>query len=143
MIDGHNFRLIFASNALWCTHVSPIYWTFFHLKLQRFTFSSILWIIYCCHLVLFYLWYEHMLGFCNLFCNTMYEVWIGWTITNCCKPSSNSYKQCVMVCPCVHHLLDILPLEVARFHSYWHNADCLLLPLSVVLFVAPSHIKVL
>jgi hypothetical protein len=85
MIDGHNFRLIIASNALWCTHVSPIYWAFCHLKLQKFTFTSILWIVYCCHLALFYLWYDHMLGFFNLFCNTMYEVWIGWTITNCCN----------------------------------------------------------
>ncbi len=53
MIDGCNFRQIVASNALWCAHASPIYWTFFHLKLQRFTFSGILWIIYCCHLALF------------------------------------------------------------------------------------------
>jgi hypothetical protein len=34
MIDGRNFCLIIASNAIWCTHVSPIYWTFFHLNLQ-------------------------------------------------------------------------------------------------------------
>jgi hypothetical protein len=48
-----------------------------------------------------------------------------------------------VVCPCVHHLLDILPLKVTKFHSYWHNVDCLLLRLGVVLFVAASHIKVL
>ncbi len=74
MTDGRNFRLIVASNALWCTHVSPIYWRFFHLKLQKFTFSGMLWIIYYCHLALFYLWYHHMLGFCNLFCDNMCEV---------------------------------------------------------------------
>ncbi len=83
MTDGRNFRLIVASNALWCAHVSPIYWTFFHLKLQRFTFNGILWIIYCCHLALFYLWYHHMLGICNLFCDTMCDIWIGWTMTDC------------------------------------------------------------
>jgi hypothetical protein len=26
-----------------------------------------------------------MLGFCNLFCTTMCEVWIGWTMTDCCN----------------------------------------------------------
>jgi hypothetical protein len=83
--DGHNFCLIVASIVLWCAHVLLIYWTFFHLKLQRFTFSGILWIFYCCHLALFYLWYHHMLGFCNLFCNTMCEVWIRWTIIDCCN----------------------------------------------------------
>ncbi len=44
MTNGRNLRLIIASNALWCTHVSPIYWTFSHLKLQRVIFSGILWI---------------------------------------------------------------------------------------------------
>ncbi len=36
MTNGRNFCLIVASNVLWCTHVSPIYWTLSHLKLQRF-----------------------------------------------------------------------------------------------------------
>ncbi len=85
MTDGRNFRLIVASNALWCTHVSPIYWRFFHLKLQKFTFSGMLLIIYYCHLALFYLWYHHMLGFCNLFCDNMCEVQIGWTMIDCCN----------------------------------------------------------
>ncbi len=82
MINGCNFLLIVASNVLWCKHVSPIYWTFSHLKLQRFTFTRILWIVCCCQLVVFYLWCHHMLGFCNLSCNTMCEVSIGWTMTD-------------------------------------------------------------
>jgi hypothetical protein len=27
------------------------------------------------------LWYHHVLGFCN----TMCEVWIGWTMIDCCN----------------------------------------------------------
>ncbi len=80
MINGCNFHLIVASNVLWCTHVSPIYWTFSHLKLQRFTFTGILWIVCCCQLAMFYLWCHRNLGFCNLYCDTMCEVLIGWTM---------------------------------------------------------------
>jgi hypothetical protein len=41
MIDGHNLHLIVASNAMPHAHVLPIYYTFSHLKLQRFTLSGI------------------------------------------------------------------------------------------------------
>ncbi len=75
VIDYRNLRLIVANNVLWCAHVSSIYWTFYHLKLQRFTFSGIMQIIYCCHLALFYLWHHYIEGFCNLSCDTMCEVW--------------------------------------------------------------------
>jgi hypothetical protein len=85
MSDGCNLHLIVASNALWHAHVLPIYWTFSHLKLQRFTFSGILQIVCCCHLVLFYLWCHCMLGFCNLSCDAMYEAWIAWIMIDFCN----------------------------------------------------------
>ncbi len=98
--DGCNLHLIVASNALWHAHVLPIYWTFSHLKLQRFTFSSILQIVCCCHLVLFYLWYHHALGFCNLFCDAMCEAWIGWIMIDCrnlCLIVANNVLWCAHV----------------------------------------------
>ncbi len=85
MSDGCNLCLIVASNALWHAHVLPIYWTFSHLKLQRFILSGILQIVCCCHLALFYLWYHCTLGFCNLFCDVVCEVCIGWIMINCCN----------------------------------------------------------
>ncbi len=77
--------LIVASNARWCAHVLPLYCTNFHLELQRFIFNGIMWIICCCHLELFYLWHHHTFRFCNLSCNALCEVWIGWNMTHSCN----------------------------------------------------------
>jgi hypothetical protein len=47
------------------------------------------------------------------------------------------------MCPCVAPLLHKFSLGVAKIHFQWHNVDYLLLPLGVVLFVAPLHIQAL
>ncbi len=85
MTDCCNLCLMVTSNTLWHAHVFPIYWIFFHLKLQVFTLSDILKIIYYWHLTLFYLWCHCMLGSGNLFYDAMWQLWIGWTMANGCN----------------------------------------------------------
>ncbi len=46
----HNVPLIVTSHALWHAHVSPLYCTNFHLELQTFIVSGIMWNVHCCHL---------------------------------------------------------------------------------------------
>jgi hypothetical protein len=109
MIHNCNICLIVASHAFWHTHVSPLYYTKFHLELQRFIFSGIMQNVYCCHLGLFYLWHHHMFGFCNLFCDAMCEVWIGWKMTHSCN------VHLIVASHALWHT-HVLPLYCTNFH---------------------------